>query len=146
MNDEKTILTEINSQFGLEKVELRTYSPLALAFIGDSLYDVVVKTVIVERGNCQVNKLQNRTAQIVKAVTQAKLYDYLKDGHISEEEEAILRRGRNAKPYTKAKNASYGEYCKATGIETLIGYLYLKGDTERLVEIVKTGIELAENE
>lgn len=57
-----------------------------------------------------------------------------------------MRRGRNAKPYTKAKNASYGEYCKATGIETLIGYLYLKGDTERLVEIVKTGIELAENE
>ena len=143
MNDEKTILTEINSQFGLEKVELRTYSPLALAFIGDSLYDVVVKTVIVERGNCQVNKLQNRTAQIVKAVTQAKLYDYLKDGHISEEEEAVMRRGRNEKPYTKAKNASYGEYCKATGLEALVGYLFLKNETQRLVELIKLGIEKA---
>ena len=69
--------------------------------------------------------------------------DALKD-ELSEEEANIYRRGRNAKPYTKAKNASYSEYCKATGLEALVGYLYLKGDTERLIALIKTGLENAE--
>lgn len=137
------ILATINREFSLNKVKPNEYSPLTLAFIGDSIFDVIVKTVIVEQGNCQVNKLQKRTSEIVKAVSQAKIADALKDD-LTEEEAGILRRGRNAKPYTKAKNASYGEYCKATGLEALVGYLYLKDDVERLVELVKTGLEKAE--
>ena len=79
----------------------------------------------------------------MRATTQALIVDALKDV-LTEEEANIYRRGRNAKPYTKAKNASYSEYCKATGLEALVGYLYLKGDTERLIALIKTGLENAE--
>lgn len=140
---EKPILLTVNEIFNSKEVRPNEYSPLALAFIGDSVFDLVIKSVIVEKANCQVNKLQNKTSKIVRATTQALIVDALKD-ELSEEEANIYRRGRNAKPYTKAKNASYSEYCKATGLEALVGYLYLKGDTERLVSLIKLGIENAE--
>lgn len=142
-NSGAQILDTVNREFGLKKVRPNEYSPLTLAFIGDSIFDVIIKTVIVEQGNCQVNKLQKRTSEIVKAVSQAKIADALKE-FLTEEEANILRRGRNAKPYTKAKNASYGEYCKATGLEALVGYLYLKDEVERLVELIKKGLEITE--
>ena len=140
---EKPILLTVNEIFNSKEVRPNEYSPLALAFIGDSVFDLVIKSVIVEKANCQVNKLQNKTSKIVRATTQALIVDALKD-ELSEEEANIYRRGRNAKPYTKAKNASYSEYCKATGLEALVGYLYLKGDTERLISLIKTGLENAE--
>lgn len=140
---EKPILLTVNEIFNSKEVRPNEYSPLALAFIGDSIFDLVIKSVIVEKANCQVNKLQNKTSKIVRATTQALIVDALKD-ELSEEEANIYRRGRNAKPYTKAKNASYSEYCKATGLEALVGYLYLKGDTERLIALIKTGLENAE--
>ena len=140
---EKPILLTVNEIFNSKEVRPNEYSPLALAFIGDSVFDLVIKSVIVEKANCQVNKLQNKTSKIVRATTQALIVDALKD-ELSEEEANIYRRGRNAKPYTKAKNASYSEYCKATGLEALVGYLYLMGDTERLVSLIKLGIENAE--
>lgn len=140
---EKPILLTVNEIFNSKEVRPNEYSPLALAFIGDSVFDLVIKSVIVEKANCQVNKLQNKTSKIVRATTQALIVDALKD-ELSEEEANIYRRGRNAKPYTKAKNASYSEYCKATGLEALVGYLYLMGDTERLVSLIKLGLENAE--
>lgn len=140
---EKPILLTVNEIFNSKEVRPNEYSPLVLAFIGDSVFDLVIKSVIVEKANCQVNKLQNKTSKIVRATTQALIVDALKD-ELSEEEANIYRRGRNAKPYTKAKNASYSEYCKATGLEALVGYLYLKGDTERLIALIKTGLENAE--
>lgn len=140
---EKPILLTVNEIFNSKEVRPNEYSSLALAFIGDSVFDLVIKSVIVEKANCQVNKLQNKTSKIVRATTQALIVDALKD-ELSEEEANIYRRGRNAKPYTKAKNASYSEYCKATGLEALVGYLYLKGDTERLIALIKTGLENAE--
>ena len=140
---EKPILLTVNEIFNSKEVRPNEYSPLALAFIGDSVFDLIIKSVIVEKANCQVNKLQNKTSKIVRATTQALIADALKDT-LTEEETNIYRRGRNAKPYTKAKNASYSEYCKATGLEALTGYLYLKGETERLVSLIKTGLEKAE--
>ncbi|MCI6978382.1 MAG: ribonuclease III [Lachnospiraceae bacterium] len=140
---EKPILLTVNEIFNSKEVRPNEYSPLALAFIGDSVFDLVIKSVIVEKANCQVNKLQNKTSKIVRATTQTLIVDALKDV-LTEEEANIYRRGRNAKPYTKAKNASYSEYCKATGLEALVGYLYLKGDTERLVSLIKLGLENAE--
>lgn len=140
---EKPILLTVNEIFNSKEVRPNEYSPLALAFIGDSVFDLIIKSVIVEKANCQVNKLQNKTSKIVRATTQALIADALKDT-LTEEEANIYRRGRNAKPYTKAKNASYSEYCKATGLEALTGYLYLKGETERLVSLIKTGLENAE--
>ena len=140
---EKPILLTVNEIFNSKEVRPNEYSPLALAFIGDSVFDLVIKSVIVEKANCQVNKLQNKTSKIVRATTQALIVDGLKDV-LTEEEANIYRRGRNAKPYTKAKNASYSEYCKATGLEALVGYLYLKGETKRLVSLIKLGLENAE--
>lgn len=140
---EKPILLTVNEIFNSKEVRPNEYSPLALAFIGDSVFDLVIKSVIVEKANCQVNKLQNKTSKIVRATTQALIVDALKD-LLTEEEANIYRRGRNAKPYTKAKNASYSEYCKATGLEALVGYLYLKGETKRLVSLIKLGLENAE--
>lgn len=137
---EAPILSTVNEEFSLKDVRPNEYSPLSLAFIGDSVFDVVIKSIFVEKANCQVNKLQTKTSKIVRATSQALIADALKDV-LSEEEANILRRGRNAKPYTKAKNASYGEYCKATGLEALVGYLYLKGETKRLVELIKIGLE-----
>lgn len=137
---EKPILATINNIFEKKYVNPNEYSPLTLAFIGDSIFDIVIKSVIVEKANCQVNKLQTKTSKIVKATSQALIVEALMDD-MTEEEKTIYRRGRNAKPYTKAKNASYGEYCKATGLEAMIGYLYLKGDTERLVELIKLGLD-----
>ena len=140
---EKPILLTVNEIFNSKEVRPNEYSPLVLAFIGDSVFDLVIKSVIVEKANCQVNKLQNKTSKIVRATTQALIVDALKDV-LTEEEANIYRRGRNAKPYTKAKNASYSEYCKATGLEALVGYLYLKGETKRLVSLIKLGLENAE--
>ena len=120
---EKPIRLTVNERFNSKEVRPNEYSPLALAFIGDSVFDLVIKSVIVEKANCQVNKLQNKTSKIVRATTQALIVDALKD-ELSEEEANIYRRGRNAKPYTKAKNASYSEYCKDTGGGAEGGYLY----------------------
>ena len=144
--DNNTILCNIKSQFQLEDKDIKQYSPLTLAFIGDCVFDLVVKTVIVEMGNCSANKLHIKTSKIVKAESQAKMADMFADnGILSEEETGIYRRGRNAKSYTTAKNASVSDYRKATGVEALIGYLYLENRMDRLVELIKTGMNYLDN-
>lgn len=134
------MLEEINKEFNLNMVDIRTYSPLALAFIGDSVFATVVKTVIIERGNCKGNKLHQYSAHIVKAESQAKMYDCFLD-ILSEEELSIIKRGYNAKSVNTAKHATLMEYRKATGVEALVGYLFLKGLEERLLELIRIGIE-----
>ncbi|MCR5302482.1 MAG: ribonuclease III [Lachnospiraceae bacterium] len=131
------LLNEIKERFELSGADPGQYSPLALAFIGDSIYGAVAKTVVVLRGNAPANKLDREAVSIVKAVKQAKAADHLlENGLLTEEEEKIYRRGRNANSPTSAKNASMAEYRKATGLEALIGYLYLTGDMERVVELM----------
>ena len=138
-----SIFDNIKEQFKLKNSEPSQYSPLTLAFIGDCVFDLVVKSVVVLEANCSANMLHRKSAHIVKAESQAIMTDYLlENGLLSEEETVILRRGRNAKSYTTAKNASVIDYRKATGIEALIGYLYLEGRTDRIVEIIKIGMEL----
>lgn len=126
--------------FQMKKQEMNLYSPLTLAYIGDAVYDLMVRTLVVEHGNCAANKLHKRTSEIVKAPAQAKMMEKILPV-LSEEEKGIYRRGRNAKSYTMAKNATMGEYRKATGLEALMGYLYLNGETERAVELLKMGLE-----
>lgn len=129
--------------FGLEEQDLRTYSPLTLAYIGDAIFELVVRTVLVERKNTQAEKLHKAATKIVKAETQALMIEALKE-ELTEEELAVFKRGRNAKAVTRAKNATMSEYRRATGFETLMGYLYLKGDMERMIELVHLGAEKAE--
>lgn len=118
-------------------------SPLVLAYIGDSIYDLVIKTWVIEQGNMQVNKLNKKTSSIVKAESQSAMIGVI-EPMLSEHEEAVYKRGRNAKSCTSAKNASIGDYRRATGFEALMGYLYLSGQYERMMELVKAGLESLE--
>ena len=134
------MLDTINQTFGLHKVDIRTYSPLALAFIGDSVFAVVAKTVVIENGNCQADKLHRYSAHLVRAESQAIMYDLWQD-LLTEEEALILKRGRNAKSVNTAKNASVQDYRKATGVEALCGYLFLQGEEARLCELIRAGVD-----
>ena len=131
------------NEFGLEEQDLRTYSPLTLAYIGDAIFELVVRTVLVERKNTQAEKLHKAATKIVKAETQAVLIEAVKDD-LTEEELAVYKRGRNAKAVTRAKNATMSEYRRATGFEALMGYLYLKGDMARMIKLIRLGVEKAE--
>ena len=126
--------------FGCREQDLRSFSPLPLAYIGDCVYELIVRTVIVEKGNKQPEKLHREASGFSKAGTQRKIYEALLD-EVTEEEADILKRGKNAHFHTKAKNATVNEYKCATALETLIGYLYLNGDMERALELLKTGFE-----
>ena len=130
----------IKEQFGIAEVDIRTYSPLTLAYIGDGIYDLVIRSVVVGKGNARAGELHKRASQIVKAHTQAEMMEVLLP-LLTEEEADIYRRGRNAKSPTMAKNATMSDYRKATGFEALMGWLYLQDEFERLVELVKTGVD-----
>lgn len=131
----------LNSKFDIEPKDIRTYSPLTLAYIGDAIFDVVVRSILVNKGNTAVNKLHQRASSVVKAPTQAMMAAALM-GDFTEEEADWYRRGRNSKPHTKAKNATTMDYLEATGFEAVMGYLYLTGDMDRICELVRRGIEL----
>lgn len=132
----------IKACFKLPGGNLSRYSPLTLAFIGDSIYALIIKTVIVERANCPANVLHKETVKYVSAIAQANIARYLIDNEcLSDKENDILRRGRNAKSPSVAKNASVADYRMATGLEALVGYLYLDGQNDRLLEIIRSGVE-----
>lgn len=110
------------------------YSGLALAYIGDSALDLYVKDYFVRRYETQTEKYHKEVTAIVKAVNQAAFADTIMDS-LSERETDIFKRGRNAQPHSKAKNATRSEYRRATGLEALFGYLYLAGEKERFNEL-----------
>lgn len=139
MEESVSLLAKIKEAFGVKEVDVRAYSPLTLAYIGDAIYDVIVRTVVVERSNRPANELHKRTSSFVKAQTQAAMIERLLP-RLTEEEEAVYKRGRNAKSYTTAKNASVGDYRKATGFEALVGYLYLQDRMDRILELIKEGL------
>lgn len=136
---EKGIDSYIKEQFEIPKVDIRTYSPLTLAYIGDGIYDLVIRSVVVARGNTKASRLHQTTSQLVKAHAQSEMMRAILPV-LNEEEQDIFRRGRNAKSPTMAKNATMGDYRRATGFEALMGYLYLKDEFERIIELVKCGL------
>ena len=129
----------IGSFFGIEGKDIRSFSPLTLAYIGDAVYEIVIRTIIVEKGNAPVNKLHHKASSLVKAVAQKEAMGKILP-LLTEEEEAVYKRGRNAKSYTSAKNASVIDYRIATGFEALMGFLYLMGRNERMLELVKIAV------
>lgn len=131
--------------FGLREVDARVLSPLALAYIGDAVYDLVIRTLVVNKGNQQVQKLHKETVTMVQASAQARMITALND-RLSEEEHAVYKRGRNAKSMSPAKNQSISDYHKATGFEALMGYLYLKKEWKRMLQLIKLGLDALENE
>ena len=122
--------------FQIQHGSPESYSPLALAYIGDSIFDVMVRTIEVSKVNKQANKYHRDVSKIVCAPAQARMILAILDD-LTEEEVAIYKRGRNANSYTKAKNASRTDYRNATGFEALIGYLYLCGNIVRVKEIIE---------
>ena len=131
---------KIGEAFGRDKVDLNTYSPLALAFLGDCVFEIVIRTMIVEKGNQRANSLHNQKSDIVNAGAQARIIEALMP-ELSEEEKDVYRRGKNAKVKSSAKNASIVDYHKATGLEALCGYLYLQGKMDRVIELVRLGVD-----
>lgn len=127
-------------RFGLDDVNIKTYSPLALAYIGDSIYDLVIRTLVVHKGNTQVSKMHKKTSSLVKAEAQSAMMDMI-GPLLTDEELAVYKRGRNAKSFTMAKNATVRDYRRATGFEALMGWLYLKRDYARMTDLVKAGVE-----
>ncbi|MCI8281633.1 MAG: ribonuclease III [Lachnospiraceae bacterium] len=136
---EEGINAYILKEFQIAKQDLRTYSPLTLAYIGDGIYDLVIRSIVVGEGNTNANRLHRKTSGLVKAQAQAKMIETMLP-ELTQEEEAIYRRGRNAKSPTIAKNATVSDYRMATGFEALLGYLYLEDNFARLLELVKLGL------
>ncbi len=143
--EEKDFRKSINEVFGCKEQDIRTYSPLALAYIGDAVFDLVIRSIVVESANRPAHELHKMSVRFVKAASQAAMADALLS-LLSPEEEAVYKRGRNANPHTVAKNASRSDYRKATGFEALIGYLYLTGANDRMLELIRQGLAISELE
>ncbi|HIQ75470.1 MAG TPA: ribonuclease III [Candidatus Cottocaccamicrobium excrementipullorum] len=127
---------------GLKEADPSSYSPLVLAYIGDAVYEVMVRIQVINRGNTQVSKLHRHSSQLVCAKGQAEMIHVL-EKELTPEETAVFKRGRNAHSATSAKNASIVDYRRATGFEALIGWLFLTRQYERLTFLVSKGFAAA---
>lgn len=150
MKDEETknktdLFDIIKDGMGLEEVDIVNYSPLTLAYIGDAIYEIVVRTILVDQANRQVNKIHKAASELVKAHTQAELVFLIMD-ELTEEERTIYKRGRNAKAVTRAKNASMSDYRTATGFEAIMGWLYLTKQSDRMLFLIKEGLKQFNND
>ena len=121
-------------------VNPKELSPLVLAHIGDAVYEVFARLTVLTDGNAPVNRLHKKARDLVNAKAQSDLYFCIAHA-LTEEEEGVFRRGRNAKSHTTPKNADIMDYRHATGLEALFGYLYLKGEKERALELFSLGIK-----
>ena len=121
--------------FGADKLNYKDYSPITLAYIGDTVYDLFVRTKILEKGERPINDIHKDAISAVSAAAQARSVHNI-EGYLTEEERGILKWGRNAKSGHVPKNADAVDYRWATGFEALVGALYLRGETERLEEIL----------
>lgn len=139
VEDNKDFIGIIRQVLDVKQVDVMSYSPLTLAYIGDDAYDLVIRTYLLGKGNMPVNKLNRMADGLVKAKAQSDMMAVI-EPMLDEEEHAVYKRGRNAKSYTKAKNATVADYRRATGFEALMGYLYLQGRYVRVVELIRAGI------
>ena len=130
--------------FQMKEVDIKEYSPLTLAYIGDSIYDLIIKSLVINEGNKQVQKLHRETSSMVQASAQSKMMRTIQE-HLTEEEHAVFKRGRNAKSVSPAKNQSITDYRRATGFEALMGYLYLIKEWKRMLDLVKIGLDSLES-
>ncbi len=143
MKPEIFLLDTIHSEFQLEPRDINTYPPLTLAYLGDAVYEIIIRTLIVEEHEGSVNTLHRRSSKLVNANAQATLFSAIED-LLTEEEATAYRRGRNAKSHSVAKNASIHDYRMATGFEALMGYLYLTNQFPRAIDLVKQGFQKSE--
>lgn len=124
------------------KIDLQTVSMQTLAFIGDAVYDLYIRTYLASKSNEKSGKLHQKAISYVSAKAQARIIDQLMES-LKEEEQLIYKRGRNTNIVTN-KHVDQIVYQKATGFESLIGYLYLSKNLVRLEEVLKKVIEIVE--
>ncbi len=134
---------KIRETFNVPAPDLRQVPVLTLAYVGDSAYELILRTYFAETTMLHGKPLHGLVQKYVTARSQALIADGLQK-ELTEEELGLYRRGRNAKPETVSKHASLTEYHKATGLEVLIGYLYLDGRTERAAALIREGMKYAE--
>ena len=113
----------------------RQLNPVVLAYIGDAVYSLYVRSKLVETTDYKAHVLHKKCSSIVCATSQSHLADEIVD-RLSEDELDVYRRARNSHVHTSAKNATLGDYMKATGLEAVVGYLYLTGQEDRLGELI----------
>jgi ribonuclease-3 family protein len=123
-----------------KKEDVRMLSPLVWAYVGDSVYELFIRTHLVNYSNAKPHKLHIESIKYVKAESQAKILEKI-FSELSEEEIEIVKRGRNTENHHLPKNANVADYSHSTGFEALIGYLYLTEQDERLEEILKLCID-----
>ena len=127
-------------QMNLSVAQINTFSNLALAHIGDGVYELLCRSYLCASGKHTVGNLHKETVQMVKAPTQAKFAEKLLP-HLTEDELSYYRRGKNAHVHAVPKGATAAEYARATGLEALLGALYLSGQTDRINELFHIMIE-----
>lgn len=128
----------------LKKIDLQTISSQTLAFIGDSVYDLYIRSYLASKSNEKSGVLHKKAIKYVSAKAQANIIDRIKD-KLTEEEISVYKRGRNVNISTN-KHVNVIEYKKSTGFESLIGYMYLNHRIERLEDILKYSIDIVEEE
>lgn len=134
----ETFLKQAGEDF--DAIDIKQYSPLTLAYLGDSVYDFLIKFYIVQQGNRSVNELHALTKKYVKASEQAKILNHIMPC-LSQEEQRIVKWGRNAKSQSVPKHATRSDYQMATAFECLLGYLAMTKNYQRLLECVVKGIK-----
>lgn len=140
MNNKQNLLEEIHQYFPWDRKDIRSLSSLKLAYLGDAVFEIIIRTLIIEETDGPVKNLHSRTSELVNAGSQARLILALQD-ELTEEEMIAYRHGRNAKTSSVAKHADIHDYRNATGLEALFGYLYLTGRSARAVELCRIGFE-----
>jgi len=135
------IRSELLSRSSMSATDISMLNPLVLAYVGDSVYETFVRTLLVTSKHTQVAKLHKMSIEFVKAKAQADILSSITE-LLTEEEQDIVRRGRNTKSGTVPKNADILDYRHATGFEALIGYLYLTGQLDRLMDIVQMVVKV----
>ena len=124
---------------GSGAIDPKDYSPLCLAYIGDAVYELMIRSLVMEKGNCSVNKMHKMTSSLVMASAQSALVRIIKED-LTPEEHAVYKRGRNAKSGSIAKHMSMSDYRRATGFEALVGYLYLQKQYGLLSGLIGKGL------
>ena len=136
---EPDFLERVKEEFELQGCNINEYSPLVLAYIGDAVYEMIIRLKLVLEANEQVEKLHKKATAYVKAKAQKDLMEIILP-MLTEDELLVYKRARNAKQHTIPKNATMSDYHKATGFEALMGYLYLQKKNERIFELIMKGI------
>lgn len=139
----KALKEAFATRLDTKRLDLRSYSPLTLAYIGDAIYELLIRTMVVAAGNTNNRTLHQKTVRYVKAEGQAKMMTKILP-LLNEEEAGVYQRGRNAKMASRTRNASLGDYKKATGFEALMGYLYLRQEYDRMLTLAAVGLTALE--